>query len=492
MNANASWEENNVQNSLTDSKLKKTSPSGRVEHLSVAERVAQGKAARSAVPRSAHAVWEPPAGRPSPLELLGEQDQSRVPELVPIRHGRMLISAFTFYRGGAYLMASDLSGLPRTGLQVQLCGDAHLSNFGAFAAPDRRLVFSVNDFDETHPGPFEWDVKRLVASFAVAGRDRGFDDKQRQAVNLAAARAYREAMTAHAGLGNLELWYARVDVDQLLTELQRVANTKERKRAEQNLAKTRSKDSLKAFSKLTETVDGEPRIIGDPPVVTPIEELVGDERVHELEDFLRGVIRSYRRTLAGDRRRLLERYRYVHAARKVVGVGSVGTRAYIMLLLGRDDSDPLFLQFKEAEASVLEPFVGKSEFANHGQRVVEGQRLTQAASDIMLGWIRTPGVDGVERDFYIRQLWDAKGSAQVELMEPTIMREYARFCGAELARAHARSGDAIAIASYLGTNDAFDRALAEFAETYADQNDRDYATFAKAAQDGSIEVETGV
>ena len=353
--------------------------------------------------------------------MLQEQALTRVPELVPIRHGRMLVSPFTFYRGAAYLMASDLSAQPRSGLRVQLCGDAHLSNFGAFAAPDRRLVFSINDFDETHPGPFEWDVKRLVASFAVAGRDRGFDDRQRESVNLAVGRAYREAMTAYAGLGNLAMWYARVDVEDLAAELRRIASGKERKRFEQNLAKTRAKDSLRAFGKLTEIVDGEPRIVGDPPVVTPIEDIVGDERLHELEDFLRGVIRSYRRTLAGDRRKLLERYRYVHAARKVVGVGSVGTRAYIMLLVGRDQTDPLFLQFKEAEASVLEPFLGKSDFANHGQRVVEGQRLTQAASDIMLGWLRTPGVDGVERDFYVRQLWDAKGSALVELMAPTIM-----------------------------------------------------------------------
>jgi uncharacterized protein (DUF2252 family) len=460
--------------------------------LAEAERVARGKAARGEVPRSAHAVWEPAPDRPSPLKLLQEQALTRVPELVPIRHGRMLVSPFTFYRGAAYLMASDLSAQPRSGLHVQLCGDAHLSNFGAFAAPDRRLVFSINDFDETHPGPFEWDVKRLVASFAVAGRDRGFDDRQRESVNLAVGRAYREAMTAYAGLGNLAMWYARVDVEDLAAELRRVASGKERKRFEQNLAKTRAKDSLRAFGKLTEIVDGEPRIVGDPPVVTPIEDIVGDERLHELEHFLRGVIRSYRRTLAGDRRKLLERYRYVHAARKVVGVGSVGTRAYIMLLVGRDESDPLFLQFKEAEASVLEPFLGKSEFANHGQRVVEGQRLTQAASDIMLGWLRTPGVDGVERDFYVRQLWDAKGSALVELMAPTIMGQYARICGSELARAHARSGDAIAIASYLGANDAFDRALAQFAETYADQNERDYKTLTKAVDSKAIEAEAGV
>ena len=421
----------------------------RVEHPSESTRSAKGKAARAEVPRSAHAAWEPQKDRPSPLELLEQQAQTRVPELVPIRYGRMLVSPFTFYRGAAYLMASDLAGATRTNLTVQLCGDAHLSNFGGFAAPDRRLVFSINDFDETHPGPFEWDVKRLAASFAVAGRDRGFDDKQRESVNLAVGRSYREAMSKYAGMRNLDLWYARIDVEDVLTELASFATAKEQKRADKNLAKTKTKDSLKAFAKLTEIVDGEPRIVGDPPVVTPIEEILGD-RTGDFDAFLHGVIRSYRRTLAGDRRRLLERYRYVHAARKVVGVGSVGTRAFIMLLLGRDDNDPLFLQFKEAEASVLEPFLGKSEFANHGQRVVEGQRLTQAASDIMLGFINAEGIDGVKRDFYVRQLWDAKGSALVELMEPTMMRMYANVCGMELARAHARSGDAIAIASYLG------------------------------------------
>jgi hypothetical protein len=299
-------------------------------------------------------------------------------------------------------------------------------------------------------------------------------------------------MMRYAGMGNLELWYTRVDVEELFAELQQSVSGKERKRAEQNLAKTRSKDSLRAFTKLTEIVDGEPRIAADPPVVTPIEDLVGGERLHELDGFLHGAIRSYRRTLAGDRRRLLERYRYVHAARKVVGVGSVGTRAYIMLLLGRDGSDPLFLQFKEAEASVLEPFVGKSEFSNHGQRVVEGQRLTQAASDIMLGWIRLEGIDGVKRDFYARQLWDAKGSALVDLMSPRLLRIYASICGAELGRAHARSGDAIAIASYLGSSDAFDRAIARFAESYADQNERDYRVLTKAVEDGQITAEPGV
>ncbi len=473
-------------------KVKKAGQPGRVEHLSEAERAARGKAVRGEVPRSVHAAWEPPAGRPSPVKLLEEQAERRVPELVPIRYGRMLVSPFTFYRGAAYLMASDLSAMPRTSLNAQLCGDAHLSNFGGFAAPDRRIVFSINDFDETHPGPFEWDVKRLAASFAVAGRDRGFDDKQREAVNLAVGSAYREAIARYAGMGNLELWYTRVDVEELFGELQHAVSAKERKRAEQNLAKTQSKDSLKAFTKLTELVDGEPRIAADPPVVTPLEELVGEEGLGEAEEFMRNGIRSYRRTLTGDRRRLLERYRYVHAARKVVGVGSVGTRAYIMLLLGSDQGDPLFLQFKEAEASVLEPFLGKSEYANHGQRVVEGQRLTQAASDIMLGWIRTPGLDGVQRDFYVRQLWDAKGSALVELMSPRLLRIYAGICGSELARAHARSGDAIAISSYLGTTDTFDRAIALFAESYANQNERDYNTLTKAVKDGQITAETDV
>jgi uncharacterized protein (DUF2252 family) len=479
--------------SAVDRNLKgQSSQALRVEHLSEAERATNGKAARAEVPRSAQAAWEPSSDRPSPVDLLEEQAKTRVPELVPIRYGRMLVSAFTFYRGAAYLMASDLSGMPKTQLHAQLCGDAHLSNFGAFAAPDRRLVFSINDFDETHPGPFEWDVKRLAASFAVAGRDRGFDDKQREAVNLSVGSAYREAMEKYAALRNLDLWYTRVNVEDLIAELAGVATAKERKRADKNIAKTEMKDSLKAFAKLTEIVDGEPRIISDPPVVTPIEDIVGGERLHELDDFLHSVLRGYRRTLSGDRRRLLERYRYVHAARKVVGVGSVGTRAFIMLLLGRDDNDPLFLQFKEAEASVLEPFLSKSKFANHGQRVVEGQRLTQAASDIMLGHIRAEGVDGVKRDYYVRQLWDAKGSALVELMEPTMMGLYAKACGAELARAHARSGDAIAIASYLGTNNTFDRALALFAESYADQNERDYETLTAAVNNGQIKAQTGI
>jgi uncharacterized protein (DUF2252 family) len=415
-----------------------------------------------------------------------------VPELVPIRYGRMLVSPFTFYRGAAYLMASDLSGGPRAGLHVQLCGDAHLSNFGVFAAPDRRLIFGVNDLDETLPGPFEWDVKRLVASFAVAGRDRGFDAKTRARINEAVVRSYRERLREFAGMRHLDLWYARIDIERVIADLRSRATPEQRKRMERNLEKTRTKDSLKAFAKLTEVVDGHARIRSDPPLLVPIAELVADDEADAVHESVRGLIRQYRRTLTGDRRRLLERFRYVDAARKVVGVGSVGTRAWVVLMLGRDNDDPLFLQAKEARASVLEPFLGKSEFANHGQRVVEGQRLLQAASDILLGWLHATGLDGIERDFYIRQLWDAKGSALVELMEPDGLEAYAEVCGWSLAKAHARSGDAIAIASYVGSGDVFDKAMAEFAELYADQNERDYDTLTQAVASGRVAAESGL
>ena len=389
-------------------------------------------------------------------------------------------------------MAADLAAQPRTGLHVQLCGDAHLSNFGAYAAPDRRLVFSVNDFDETLPGPFEWDVKRLVASFAVAGRDRGFGDAERQRINIAVTRAYRESLRELAGRRNLDLWYARLDIDDLVGTFRAHTTGKQRKRLEGNLAKTRAKTSLKAFSKLTEIVDGEPRIVSDQPLVVPIEDLVGAGEAETLEAFVHGIVRSYRDTLPADRRRLLERFRYAHAARKVVGVGSVGTRAWIALMLGRDNADPLFLQLKEAEASVLEPFLGESEFANHGQRVVEGQRLMQSASDLMLGWVQIQRPDGPVRDFYVRQLWDAKGTAIVEAMEPSMLTTYATICGWTLARAHARSGDAVAIASYLGSGNTFDRAVAAFAEAYADQNERDYTAVRDAVASGRIVAETGL
>ena len=334
-------------------------------------------------------------------------------------------------------------------------------------------------------------MKRLVASFAVAGRDRGFDAKQRRAINRAVVRAYREGIRGFAAMRNLDLWYSRIDVEQIAELAAQRANPQEQKRFEKNLAKARSKDSMKAFGKLTTMVDGEPRIASDAPLIVPIEDLAGGAELEEIEAFVHGAIRSYRRTLTADRRRLIERFRYVHAARKVVGVGSVGTRAWIVLMLGRDDSDPLFLQIKEAEASVLERFLGKSTYAKHGQRVVEGQRLTQAASDILLGWISVSGLDGVSREFYIRQLWDGKGSALVELMEPGTMRVYAEICGHTLAKAHARSGDAIAIGSYLGGGDSFDRAMASFAEAYADQNERDYGALQDAVATGRVAAESG-
>ncbi len=457
-----------------------------------ADRAAHGRAVRSEVPRSSLADWEPAPDRRDPVALLEEQARTRVQELVPIRHGRMLVSPFTFYRGGAFLMAADLDGSPRTGLTAQLCGDAHLSNFGAYAAPDRRLVFSVNDFDETLPGPFEWDVKRLVASFAVAGRDRGFSARQRKAINKTVGRAYRESMRDFAALGKFELWYARIDVEEIAEQFAEQASPKEVKRFERNLAKTRSKDSLKAFGKLTEIVDGQPRIVGDPPLIVTIEDVATANELPRIEQIIRTIIRDYRRSLPSDRRHLLEQFQYAHAARKVVGVGSVGTRAWIMLMQGRDAADPLFLQAKEAEASVLEPFLGKSAFANHGKRVVEGQRLMQAASDLMLGWVRIDGVDGVSRDFYVRQLWDQKGSAVVETMGPRTMMTYAHLCGWTLAKAHARSGDPAAIAGYLGSGTTFDRALAAFAETYADQNERDYATFRDAVDAGRLSATPGL
>jgi uncharacterized protein (DUF2252 family) len=464
---------------------------GKVIHLSLAERAARGRAARAEVSRRVLGEWAASADRRDPIVLLEEQAASRVPELVPIRYGRMLGSPFAFYRAGAYIMAADLARSPRTGLRVQLCGDAHLSNFGGFAAPDRRRVFDVNDFDETLPGPFEWDLKRLVASFAVAGRDLGFHAKQRHDSNAAVTRAYREAMRRLTAMNTLDLWYSRIDAEAVKSQFRSNASAKRRKLMKQSRAKAHAKDSLRALDKLTTIIDGEPRIVSDPPLIVPVELLSGPDG-QAIEEFAGGVNRGYRRTLSGDRRQLLERFRYVHAARKVVGVGSVGTRDWIALMLGRDDNDPLFLQIKQAQASVLEPFLGKSRCANHGQRVVEGQRLMQAASDIMLGWDHVTGVDGVKRDFYARQLWDQKGSVVIEGMNPRELSEYAQICGRTLARAHARSGDAVAIAGYLGSSNALDLALAEFAELYADQNELDYAALKSAVKTGRVNAETGL
>jgi uncharacterized protein (DUF2252 family) len=461
-------------------------------HLSAAERVQRGKAARADAPRASHAVFAPVPGRPDPVDVLEGQAATRVAELVPIRYGRMLVSPFTFYRGAALVMAGDLAGTTQSGLTVQLCGDAHLMNFGAFASPERRQVFDINDFDETNPGPFEWDVKRLAASFEVAGRDEGYSEKNRRAVLLQVGRTYREAMATFAGMTNLDVWYARLDVDEAVEKLRAAVPKSVMRRAEANLAKTRTRDNLQAFAKLTHVVDGRRRIIGNPPLIVPIEDFVGALPMDEVLEDIRRIIRDYRRTLETDRRHLLSQYEFVDLAHKVVGVGSVGTRAWIALMMGRDDSDPLFLQVKQAQASVLEGFTGRSEYTNSGQRVVAGQRVMQAASDIFLGWQRITGLDGVQRDFYLRQLRDWKGSAVIEGMPPKTMTLYAQLCGWTLARAHARSGDRIAISAYLGSGTVFDEAIADFASAYADQNDEDHAALVAAADSGRIRVQKGI
>ena len=457
----------------------------KVEHFTPAERAARGRAARAEVPRSSHAELEP-SGRDA-VALLDADSPNRAAELVPIRYERMLVSPFTFYRGSAVLMAHDLSPTPRSGLHVQLCGDAHLANFGLFASPEREMVFDVNDFDETHPGPFEWDVKRLVTSFEIAARYRGVGDGDRKAIVLGVVRAYRKAMQDFASMTNLAVWYSRVDLTQIEAQLRRQNDKKIAKTLARGAKKAQTKDSMKAFAKLTHEVDGEPRIVSDPPLIVPIEELLPEDEARDVTEGLREMLRSYRGTLQADRRTLLESFRYAHIARKVVGVGSVGTRCWIVLLLGRDTNDPLFLQAKEVGPSALEPYLGRSRFKNNGQRVVDGQRLMQAASDIFLGWVHVKaGLDGQPRDFYVRQLWDWKGSVDFEAISPAGLSFYAGVCGWTLARAHARSGDRIAIASYLGTSDRFERAVADFATAYADLNDRDYEALAAAAHDSRI------
>jgi uncharacterized protein (DUF2252 family) len=459
------------------------------------EREAAGKAARSKAPRKSHATWKPDPKRPDPVKTLERQDATRVPELVPIRHGRMVVSPFTFYRGAAAVMAADLAATPSSGLTVQLCGDAHLSNFGAFMAPDRRLIFDVNDFDETHPGPFEWDVKRLAASFAVAGRALGLKGKQCRSAVAAAAAGYREEIRRLAGLRDMDVWYSRVDIDALEHYLEDLSNSgTRRKRWNKGVAKAEHKDSLRALTKLTRADGDSLRIVSDPPLIVPIEELVKQKRTRaSIEAELTALVDQYRATLHPDVRQLADRYRYVHVAHKVVGVGSVGTRCWIVLMLGRDGDDPLFLQVKEAGPSVLAPFSGGGRYKHQGRRVVEGQRLMQAASDIMLGWLTVEkGIDGRNRHFYVRQLWDGKGSVEIESMDAEGLRVYAALCGGTLARGHARSGDRIAIGSYLGAGDSFDRGMSEFAEAYADQNERDYEAFAAAVDSGRLAAEKDI
>jgi uncharacterized protein (DUF2252 family) len=460
-------------------------------HLSPSESKALGRAARSGVPRSSHALWKPESARLDPITLLEEQASERVPELLPIRYGRMSASPFAFFRGAACIMACDLATSPKTGICVQLCGDAHLSNFGVFASPGRDLVFDLNDFDETLAGPWEWDIKRLAASIAVAARDRGIGLKRRSEIVQSAVAQYRNAMHRFAGMNTLDVWYARVDESELSGELRQL-KPRQARDLESQAAKARRKDNARAFAKLAHHVNGSARIAADPPLIVPIEDLLPDLQARQLKKALHSLVEAYRASLSGDLRHLVDRYEYADAARKVVGVGSVGTRAWVVLMLGRDSDDPLFLQAKEARRSVLEPFVDKIEFDNQGRRVVEGQRRMQAASDIFLGWLRTTDIDGESRDFYIRQLWNWKGSADVTRMRPSDMAAYGRLCAWTLARAHARSGDAIGIAAYLGSADVFDRAVTAFAEDYADQNERDHAALLEAIERGRLEARTGL
>src|SRR6516165_2322319 len=457
-----------------------------VEQVSRADRVARGKDARAVASLESHAEFTP-GGPRDPVGLLLDQATSRVPELVPIRHGRMLVSAFTFYRGAALPMAADLAGTPASGLRVQLCGDAHLSNFGAFASPERNLVFDVNDFDETLPGPFEWDLKRLAASLAVAGRDNGFTAKDRRKIVLAAAEGYRTAMRGFAEQPLLDVWYSHLDIEQAIGEFRSQVKAKRLKAGEKLLAKAHTRDSTQALGKLTTEVDGRRRIISDPPMIVPAEEVFSDVQASAVYDQIRTVLGTYLRTLQSDRRHLLEQFTLVQVARKVVGVGSVGTRAWIVLMDACDGAEPLFLQAKEAQLSVLAAYCGGSQYANQGERVVAGQHLMQAESDIFLGWTVAPGPDKVDRDFYVRQLRDWKFSFPIEAMIPSGMTVYARVCGWTLARAHARSGDRIALGAYLGGSARFDQAIADFAETYADQNERDYAALQAAVKEGKVE-----
>jgi uncharacterized protein (DUF2252 family) len=482
----------------------------RVDHRSIDERTARGTTAGAHVPLDSHARWKPAESRADPVALLEEQDLTREQDLVPVRHGRMMFSPFTFYRGAARIMAEDLKDTPTAGLKVQLCGDAHLSNFGVFASPERHLLFDLNDFDETLPGPFEYDVKRMAASFTIAARNNGFSKSDATATTLASVTAYREAMADFAQMHTLDIWYAHLAEDELMQNIRGiVAETKKSVKggkskknagkqakkavatAQRTAEKAHTRDSLQALSKLAEKVDGQYRIVSQPPIVVPLRDVASAYGVSadEIDTALRAQFQAYRATLQDDRRALLERFEIVDVARKVVGVGSVGTRAFIALLQGRDASDPLFLQVKEATASVLEAHLPKSRYKQAGERVVQGQRKMQAASDIFLGW--TKGVD-VNRHFYWRQLRDMKGSAEVEAMTPVGMTFYARMCGWTLARAHARSGDPVAIATYLGGSNTFDRAITEFSRRYADRNEQDFGAFVEAIRSGRLEAIEGV
>jgi len=460
--------------------------------LQSGESAERGRAARRNTPRSAHGDWTPAPDRPDPVAVLAAQAASRVQELLPIRYGRMLVSPFTFYRGAAAVMAADLATTPDSGIVVQACGDAHVSNFGGFAAQDRRLVFGPNDFDETLPGPWEWDVKRMAASAEIAGRDLGLPAGRRRRIVLGCVREYREGMRGFAGESHLDVWYDRLNASELVDRFGGKLDRKGRIVFAKPFAKARRKTSLRAVEKLTERVDGELRFRSVPPLLVPLRELMDSAEADDESEYVRELLDEYAAGLGEDRRYLFGTYRFVDMARKVVGVGSVGTRAWIFLLVGRDGKDPLVLQAKEARASVLEPYLGASEFENHRERVVRGQRISHAAIDVFLSWQRSKGLDGNEHDFYVRQLWDWKASIDLSTITESGLHAYTRACGWSLARAHARSGDRLAIAAYLGAGSRFDKAIVRFSEAYADQNELDHGRLADSVAVGEVDAETGV
>jgi uncharacterized protein (DUF2252 family) len=467
----------------------------RAEYLpkaTAAERAARGKALRKKVPREAHGKWSPPKKRRDPVAILEEQSADRIPELVPIRYGRMAASAFAFYRGSAAVMAADLAGTPTSGLCVQLCGDAHLMNFGLFETPERSLIFGINDFDETLPGPFEWDVKRLAASMELAGCELGLSVAERSAGLLAMLRAYREGMAGFAAMRDLEVWYARLPARELQARLTASADVEAGHEVRREVHRSLRRDHLRAFDRLLRNDDGRIRFMSEPPLLVPAEELLDKEQRKLYVDVIRGFLTQYRKSLSPHTRALMERYQFVDIARKVVGVGSVGTRSWAVLFLGRDPTDPLLLQMKEAHRSVLEPYAAPTQCDSQGRRVVEGQRFMQVAPDPLLGWYHLRGWDKKVHDYYVRQLWDGKASIDIARLSPAGLRAYGEACGWTLARGHARSGDRIAIAGYLGTKDAFDRAVAAFAVTYARVTQEDHRRLVAAIDEGRVTALTGV
>jgi uncharacterized protein (DUF2252 family) len=460
--------------------------------LESGESAERGRAARREVPRSMHGEWAPAPDRPDPIGVLQGQAATRIRELVPIRYGRMLVSPFTFYRGAAAVMAADLASTPASGITVQACGDAHISNFGGFAASDRRLIFGPNDFDETLPGPWEWDVKRMAASVEIAGRDVGLGPERRKRLVTECVREYREAMHAFAEMSHLDVWYERINASELVNKFGGRLGKKGKILFARPFAKARRKTSVRAVTKLTEISDGKARFRSVPPLLVPFRELFSSVDERDEGEYVRGLLDDYAAGLEPDRRYLFENYRFVDMARKVVGVGSVGTRAWVFLLVGRDGRDPLVLQAKEAQASVLEPYLGASEFDNHGERVVRGQRMDQAAADVFLSWQRSQGLDGRDHDFYVRHLWDWKASIDLTKMNYTGLHAYTLACGWSLARAHARSGDRLAISAYLGAGPKFDRAIATFSAAYADQSEVDHRRLAEAVAAGEVPALRGV